>query len=294
MVRVKTKPKVVDVVNYTGSQQLFSQEPYQPQHANLIENERPRNGLVDYSYQSSKMTNRSSQLTSTPMHRGASQALPAFDDMSPLSRTTENVFQTPEPRQPLRQLNQGASRSTDMPPPARGRFSFHDDALSTFSGPSVAARSLYSVPSTTIRSEPRRVTYNDDSSVISGATFGGRRRVDNSGIHIARGKVVKKTKKSAPGTAALKEIRKYQANGNSLLKVAPFARVVKDLIEKIAGPGYRVQGLAVKALMEGAENFLVTLFETANMAAHHAKRVTLQQKDMHLVLRILDAWGIKL
>ena len=50
----------------------------------------------------------------------------------------------------------------------------------------------------------------------------------------------------------------------------------------------RFQSSAVMALQEAAEAYLVSLFEDTNLAAIHAKRVTIQPKD--LVSRHLGCW----
>ena len=50
--------------------------------------------------------------------------------------------------------------------------------------------------------------------------------------------------------------------------------------------GLRMQTSAVLALQEAAESYMVRLFEDANMCAIHAKRVTIQPKDIHLARRI--------
>jgi histone H3/H4 len=48
----------------------------------------------------------------------------------------------------------------------------------------------------------------------------------------------------------------------------------------------RFQGSAVLALQESAEAYLVGLFEDTNLAAIHAKRVTIMPKDIQLARRI--------
>ena len=48
----------------------------------------------------------------------------------------------------------------------------------------------------------------------------------------------------------------------------------------------RFQSLALMALQEAAESFLVTLFEDTLLCAIHAKRVTIMPKDMNLARRI--------
>ena len=51
---------------------------------------------------------------------------------------------------------------------------------------------------------------------------------------------------------------------------------------------YRWTAGALEALHEAAEHFLITLLENANMCAIHAKRVTVSQKDIELVIKLLD------
>lgn len=100
---------------------------------------------------------------------------------------------------------------------------------------------------------------------------------------------------------ALMEIRKYQKSVNMLIPLAPFARLVKEIMGDIFfGSGFRIQSSAMKALQESAESMLVAEFESklinfsinlytnlfyivTNLAAIHAKRITIQVKDMLLV-----------
>jgi len=48
----------------------------------------------------------------------------------------------------------------------------------------------------------------------------------------------------------------------------------------------RMQGMAIMALQEAAEGYLVGLFEDTNLCAIHARRVTITPKDMQLARRI--------
>ena len=48
----------------------------------------------------------------------------------------------------------------------------------------------------------------------------------------------------------------------------------------------RFQSSAVMALQESAEAYLVSLFEDTNLAAIHAKRVTIMPKDVQLARRL--------
>ena len=52
------------------------------------------------------------------------------------------------------------------------------------------------------------------------------------------------------------------------------------------GKQYRWTLDSLGALQEGAEAFLITLLEWGNLAAIHAKRVTLMPKDIQLVIKI--------
>ena len=46
-----------------------------------------------------------------------------------------------------------------------------------------------------------------------------------------------------------------------------------------------------RALCNMSHSFLVHLFEDTNLCAIHAKRVTIQVKDIHLARRIRGPWG---
>ena len=48
----------------------------------------------------------------------------------------------------------------------------------------------------------------------------------------------------------------------------------------------RFQSVALSALQEASEAFLVQLFEDCNLAAIHAKRVTIMDRDMVFIVRI--------
>ena len=57
-----------------------------------------------------------------------------------------------------------------------------------------------------------------------------------------------------------------------------------DFWPKDGGPRFTAN--AIKALQEAAEAYLVGLFEDTNLCAIHAKRVTIQPKDIQLARRI--------
>lgn len=102
-----------------------------------------------------------------------------------------------------------------------------------------------------------------------------------------------KKKRYRPGNLAIKEIRRYQRSTDLLIRKLPFARLVREVVSDYVGPArhLRWQSMAILALQEAAEAFLVHLFEDTNLCAIHAKRVTIMQKDIQLARRIRGAWG---
>ncbi|XP_013777404.1 histone H3-like centromeric protein cnp1 [Limulus polyphemus] len=89
-----------------------------------------------------------------------------------------------------------------------------------------------------------------------------------------------------PGTRALLEIRKFQKSTNLLLRKLPFSRVVREICQELSSLQYRWEATAILCLQEAAEAYLVHLFEDAYLCSIHARRVTLQPKDIHLARRI--------
>ena len=107
---------------------------------------------------------------------------------------------------------------------------------------------------------------------------------------------VKKPHRFRPGTVALREIRRYQKSTELLIRKLPFQRLVREIAQGASLPlsffgldrgwlistwlvdyktDLRFQSSAVMALQEAAEAYLVSLFEDTNLAAIHAKRVTM-------------------
>lgn len=134
----------------------------------------------------------------------------------------------------------------------------------------------------------------------------------------------RKARRYKPGTLALMEIRRYQRTTDLLLLKLPFSRLVRlpppfffpplslslpiihsltkvhsiPKVREIAlslvpvgGESLRWQSQAIQALQESCEAFMVHLFEDTNLCAIHAKRITIQQKDVQLARRLRGAWG---
>jgi histone H3 len=93
------------------------------------------------------------------------------------------------------------------------------------------------------------------------------------------------TRRYRPDTLAIREIRRYQKSTNLLIKRLPFHRLVREITQDIRGD-LRYQTVALDALQEASEAYLVGLFQDANLCALHAKRVTINPKDIQLSRRI--------
>lgn len=96
---------------------------------------------------------------------------------------------------------------------------------------------------------------------------------------------VKKSHRYKPGTVALREIRKFQKSTDLLIRKLPFQRLVREIAQQFK-TDLRFQSSAIGALQESVESYLVSLFEDTNLAAIHAKRVTIQKKDIKLARRL--------
>merc|ERR1712000_538261 len=96
---------------------------------------------------------------------------------------------------------------------------------------------------------------------------------------------VKKPHRYKPGTVALREIRRYQKSTELLIRKLPFQRLVHEIAQDFKSD-LRFQSSAIGALQESVEAYLVSLFEDTNLCAIHAKRVTIQSKDIQLARRL--------
>lgn len=88
-----------------------------------------------------------------------------------------------------------------------------------------------------------------------------------------------------PGTVALRMIKKFQASTSTLMRKAPFQRLVRELATGHKD-GLRWQSAAVQALQEATESYTTGLLSDANLCALHAKRVTLMSRDVSLARRL--------
>ena len=75
---------------------------------------------------------------------------------------------------------------------------------------------------------------------------------------------VKKPHRWRPGTAALREIRRYQSSSNLLIPKLPFQRLVREIAQEML-TDIRFQSTALLALQEASEAYLVQLLEDSNL-----------------------------
>ncbi|XP_032067909.1 histone H3-like centromeric protein A isoform X2 [Thamnophis elegans] len=102
-----------------------------------------------------------------------------------------------------------------------------------------------------------------------------------------QGEAPRRRRRYRPGQRAMLEIRKYQKSTNLLIAKAPFSRLVREIcLEYTRGLDMLWQSMALLALQEAAEAFLVHLMEDAYLCTLHAKRVTLHPRDIQLARRI--------
>ena len=99
-------------------------------------------------------------------------------------------------------------------------------------------------------------------------------------------KKLTREKRHIPAIRALQEIRYYQTTQENLIGRLPFQRVIRELTLKHAGQDMRWSELALRALQEAAETYVVGLFEDATLCTVHAKRTTLMKDDILVARRI--------
>ncbi|XP_037981946.1 histone H3-like centromeric protein A [Motacilla alba alba] len=92
-----------------------------------------------------------------------------------------------------------------------------------------------------------------------------------------------RARKHRPGQRALQEIRRYQSSTRLLLRPGPFACLVRELCLRFSrGVDHRWQRVALLALQEAAETFMVWLLEDAYLCSLHARRAALFPMDVQL------------
>lgn len=90
-----------------------------------------------------------------------------------------------------------------------------------------------------------------------------------------------KKRKSAPRlkSKALREIRSEQNSTNRVIPLAPFQRLVQEIANDM-GDGFRFRREAVEALQVDAEDYIINMFNGANLMAIKCGRETLHAHDI--------------
>ena len=94
---------------------------------------------------------------------------------------------------------------------------------------------------------------------------------------------------------ALREIWRFQKSTDLLILKKPFGRLVREITQDITTEArkkelptndYRYQGKAILASQEAGEARLIEMFNDTQLAAFHAKRVTIKQEDIQLANKL--------
>ncbi|KXN69709.1 histone cluster 2, H3c2-like protein [Conidiobolus coronatus NRRL 28638] len=94
-----------------------------------------------------------------------------------------------------------------------------------------------------------------------------------------------KAQRARPGQRANCEIQHYTITVEHIVPKLPFQRLIREIIHKINAE-IRVQRSAVDILHEMTEDYIVKLFQDANLCVLHAGRVTVMPKDLILAQKI--------
>jgi histone H3/H4 len=93
--------------------------------------------------------------------------------------------------------------------------------------------------------------------------------------------IPKKVQRAPSGVKALYQMRYMQRTTMKLIPKAVMSRLVHELARDIAGFKIRIRVQAMDAFHEAAEAYIVDVFKASIKAAIHAKRVSIEPKDLH-------------
>ena len=100
---------------------------------------------------------------------------------------------------------------------------------------------------------------------------------------------VKKPRRYRPGTVALRQIRHYQTTTDTLIPKRSFQLLVQEVVQKECQfrgiDCKRMQSMALLGLQTACEQYVIELFSQTQIAAIHGNRITIQPKDMSIVIQ---------
>lgn len=88
-----------------------------------------------------------------------------------------------------------------------------------------------------------------------------------------------------PGEKVTPNYQDYTCNQETIIPFKAFVILIYQITREIH-PSLRLQESACRALQQAAESYLTDLFANSLLLANHAKRKTVQPKDINLVVRI--------
>lgn len=166
-----------------------------------------------------------------------------------------------------------------------GQVIHHGENRSNFDGPPVEMKSGPHVPTNVPASNQSATRPGRVKQVARKPTGGKAPKKKLIEPAVRKSIPIKKAHRWRPGTAALREIRRYQKSTDLLIRKAPFARLVREIAQNFRND-LRFQATAILALQEATEAYIVSIMEDANLCAIHAKRITIMRKDIQLARRI--------
>ncbi len=164
---------------------------------------------------------------------------------------------------------------------------FYDDNT-TVSKEGSKTRTKSNTKNATAKSKVKEAKEAAKNKRDAGTQIVAKKKVRQRDLHnkaASAGGGVKKPHRFRPGTVALREIRRYQKTTELLIRKLPFQRLVREVAQDFK-EDLRFQSAAIMAMQEASEDYLVELFEDTNLAAIHARRVTIMPKDMSLARRV--------
>lgn len=136
----------------------------------------------------------------------------------------------------------------------------------------------------------QKVFYCGSIMVRTKQRVGGSKSVDSNFV---AGTLRKQGRRCRPGTKALRQIKQQQGLTKLIIPKGPFNALVRQITQQkvldekgCTLTDVRFTQSAIAALQEAAEDHLINLFEDVNLAAIHAKRVTIMEKDMEFMQRV--------
>lgn len=158
-----------------------------------------------------------------------------------------------------------------------------------------------------VNAAKKRDSFNEDSSFVSSEknelstkstgtikkskrkSFVPKRRTIDD-IKTSKMQVMRNGRVENMDRTTYKHMRLMQKTTYHLIPKLPFSRLVQEIMQDYGN--HHVQPIAMNAIQEAAEIYLVHLFEISNILSLHAKRVTVKNTDMKLALQVRKMSGI--